>query len=645
MRERLCPLCDQDWDATTCPIHGVPTIGPASGAAVRLEVGTILVEQYRIDGLLGQGGMGALLSATDLRDHAKVVVKVLRGERVTEIGNVRRFYQEARAARALSHPNIVEILQFGVDEATRAPFLAMEFVPGRTLKALVAEDGPLTEQQAATIFLPIARALGAAHRAQVLHRDLKPSNIMVDEGADGPNVKVLDFGLAKILEDPNTAPLTQPGKTVGTPAFMSPEQVTQRPQDFRTDLYGLGCVLHSALTGQPPFVGHDLIEVMRKQIRQPAPPLPAVLVDGQAPSEGLRVLHAALLAKPPEERPRSTEAVVRAFIDLQGQATGPTGTSFSLFEQARTRVDRTPGPLKEVDAAMFTSPDAPYLEEEEEEEDPTLAHPVTTVMRGQDGELSADGEGLGSATERGALADSESDPHIDDVPTPLYRPAFIDALDPAAPPGSEGPDLQAESQHQVSDDDDALLTSVMPASYDDKEDPDGRTPLTPAGPELQERGEVRVVAAPLQRPSFTVPVSPAVPRPKALPPGWPLVAVVGLGLVVVSVVVVLTAAETPVSTRTPAVRPTVRPEVSQGVIATPRVVPSNDEGRIEIRSSPTGAEVLLNGRRAGRTPISVDRPPESGRTNLLLIQAGHRAQSLVLRHDTASPVKVTLRRR
>ncbi len=342
MSERRCPLCDQDWEGTTCPVHGVPTIGSAQGPIRRLEIGTVLVGRFRLDRFLGQGGMGALLLAADLDTGDRVVVKVLRGERVSEVGNVRRFYQEARAVRALSHPNIVEVLMFGVDEATRAPFMAMEFVPGRTLKALVAEDGPLTEALAAQIFLPIARALAVAHRAQVLHRDLKPSNIMVDLTGFGPAVKVLDFGLAKILEDDATAPLTQPGKTVGTPAFMSPEQVTQRPQDFRTDLYGLGCVLHAALTGGPPFTGSDLIEVMRKQMRNPAPPLPPVLADGRPPSAGVRALHEQLLAKNPVDRPVSTEAVVRALLEIRDQAGGMPEGARARFEQQPTQVDLGP---------------------------------------------------------------------------------------------------------------------------------------------------------------------------------------------------------------------------------------------------------------------------------------------------------------
>lgn len=303
-----------------CVVHDVPTIavGNTNGAPTKLEVGTIVVDRYIIDGLLSQGGMGALLRARVLATGENVVIKVLRGQRISELQNVRRFYQEARVASALHHPNIVRIIEFGVDEATRAPFIAMEHVEGQTLKALIGASGALSEARTAAIFVQIARALSAAHDRQILHRDLKPSNVMVSALVDGEeHVKVLDFGLAKILHgDAEMAPLTQPGKTVGTPAYMSPEQVTQRPQDFRSDLYGLGCMLHAALTGGPPFVGDDLIAVMRKQMRDPPPPLPDRLFDGRIPSFDLVSLHRRLLKKNKNERPGSTLEVVEVFEGL-----------------------------------------------------------------------------------------------------------------------------------------------------------------------------------------------------------------------------------------------------------------------------------------------------------------------------------------
>src|SRR6185436_11410547 len=161
------------------------------------------------------------------------------------------------------------------------------------------------EDRTAGLLAGVARALIEAHDKGVLHRDLKPANLMVVPTAgDDEEIKVLDFGLAKVLEpEEGTKPFTAPGQAVGTPAFMAPEQITQSPQDFRTDLYGLGCVMHVMLTGSAPFDGPDRLEVMRKQIREPPPPLPERLADGRPPSSELIALHRKLLMKNRPDRP------------------------------------------------------------------------------------------------------------------------------------------------------------------------------------------------------------------------------------------------------------------------------------------------------------------------------------------------------
>ena len=587
MRKRLCPLCDQDWEATTCPVHAVPTIGPAQAVTKRLEIGTTLVDRFRIVGLLGQGGMGALLSAEDLQTGVQAVVKVLRGERVGEIANVRRFYQEARAASALSHPNIVKILLFGIDEATRAPFLAMEFVPGRTLKAMVSQDGPLPEADAAAIFVPIARALGAAHRAQVLHRDLKPSNIMVDNSAPGLQVKVLDFGLAKILEDPATAPLTQPGKTVGTPAFMSPEQVTQRPQDFRTDLYGLGCVLHAALTGGPPFTGGDLIEVMRKQMREPPPPLPPALSDGQPPSSGLRALHASLLAKNPSGRPSSTESVVKAFIDMQVQATA--GAAFDHLDHLETQIDLLP-------TAEHTSTQSA----EHPAEAPTSVFDPTAERT--DSHQTQRTEVL--------LARPES-----------HHPSLI-APEDTAPEDTARVDVLVAQTDRASAAQAAPERLVTP-------------PPVPAAP-----GRIR---------RYTGGLADALAGASRERKWTAAGAAIGAGLLLGLVWTVTpsgppTARDGGVLPAPPAAQMHPRPQV----IATPAVETSATEpmgSTIEVRTSPSGADATLDGENAGRTPIEVDRPAATRSYRMRLEHVGFHSHSIELKHDTPSPIEVRLRPR
>ena len=617
MSDRLCPLCDDVQPAATCPVHEVPTLAPQDGPRCRLEVGTVLSDRFRIDHLIGQGGMGALLGATELPSGRRVVVKVLRGERVTEPAHVRRFYQEARAVRALSHPNIVNVLMFGVDAKTRAPFLAMELVAGRTLKALIRQDGPLTEANAVAIFLPIVRALATAHRAHVLHRDLKPSNIMVDNIDGHFAVKVLDFGLAKILEDPGTVPLTEPGKTVGTPAFMSPEQITQGHQDFRTDLYGLGCVLHAALTGTPPFTGGSLIDVMRKQLHSPVPPLPPVLADNQPPSPGLRALHAQLLGKAPDDRPSSTETVLDALLALIADRGDEPNRGAVAVE---THVDlhaphlgasmqATPTPAAIIDPSMLNKQTTP---------EPS---PNPSTLRIPLDDLSDAGPTARAAQ---LLPDTRIEGPL--LPSGLFAPAS-----------------------------DPSLTQVMPGSLDRHEGLTSDTPdaadTTKTESDLQPHPRVAprdTVSSRSPRPAVAAARGPSsviepavdprlsVPLPATPSSPWWLagISAAGIGLFLVVALTLTPARSDPVADAAP-----IQP------VATPRASSTWISAFIEIRTRPAGAEVVVGSDWIGRTPVGVDRPAAGERQSLLIKRQGYRSQRVQIRHDTESPLEIELQAR
>lgn len=319
MTPRYCPLCDAKRTERWCPRHQVPTLPSSATAppAAKIVAGTILSSRYRVDALLGRGGMGAILTGTDLEEGGPVVLKVLRGGKIRERGRLRRFFTEGRTASQLDHPNIIKVHGLAVDEATRAPFLIMERALGETLERVMNRVGPFSEARVGWVALQIAQALGAAHAQGVLHRDLKPSNVMLHDRPGRPDfVTVLDFGLAKLLE-PNDGlpPLTAPGRSVGTPAFMSPEQVTQGPQDGRSDFYGLGCLLHYLLTGRPPYEASQPSEMMRMHLQAPIPRLPERLSDGQAPTSGLIRMHRALLAKDPKDRPQDITAALEVLAD------------------------------------------------------------------------------------------------------------------------------------------------------------------------------------------------------------------------------------------------------------------------------------------------------------------------------------------
>jgi eukaryotic-like serine/threonine-protein kinase len=274
-------------------------LGSLGGAtATQITPGTEL-GPYKIEALLGAGGMGQVFRARDTRLGRIVAIKVLPHDKVADPERKRRFLQEARAASALNHPNIVTLYDIAADNGI--DYLVMEYVEGKSLDKLIPSKGlPLTE--ALDYAAQIASALAAAHAAGIVHRDIKPGNAVVtSEG----QVKVLDFGLAKLMERPAPGPdgetqtqgpgLTDAGTVVGTVAYMSPEQASARPLDHRTDIFSLGIVLYEMIAGKRPFRGASHVETMNAIVHDPPPALP-----GQ-PAELQEVFDKAL-AKEPKER-------------------------------------------------------------------------------------------------------------------------------------------------------------------------------------------------------------------------------------------------------------------------------------------------------------------------------------------------------
>jgi serine/threonine protein kinase len=210
------------------------------------------LDHYRIESKLGEGGMGVVYEARDTHLDRPVAIKILPADKVADPGRKQRFVQEARAASALNHPNIVTIYDIRSQDGT--DFIVMEHIKGRTLDQLIAAKG-MHPARALKYAVQIADAMAQAHGAGILHRDLKPSNIMVtDEG----RAKLLDFGLAKLLEPMDSLadaitlgarPMTKEGAVLGTAAYMSPEQAEGRPVDARSDIFSFGAVLYEILAG------------------------------------------------------------------------------------------------------------------------------------------------------------------------------------------------------------------------------------------------------------------------------------------------------------------------------------------------------------------------------------------------------------
>ncbi len=313
---RFCPICETAMDDAVCAADGVPTVlrsGIDEGGQL-LATGTMIASRYRIEGLVARGGMGDVYSAVQTSMNRRVAVKTLLKDLQREPQLLKRFYREAKSASLVDHPNVVRIFDFGVDDDTSVPYIAMEFLEGTTLTRVMREHGPFPETRAAGILVGVCRALAAAHAKSLVHRDLKPENIQVQQLCDGEeHIKVFDFGIAKMQRkagDTNKS-MTEAGVAIGTPQYMSPEQAIGRRVDHRADLYSVGCILYEMLVGVPPFDGPEIMPILVDQAGKPPPKLPPLLPTGRAPSPALMALYDGLMHKEPESRPGTAKLVTR----------------------------------------------------------------------------------------------------------------------------------------------------------------------------------------------------------------------------------------------------------------------------------------------------------------------------------------------
>ena len=280
-------------------------------ASVRM-LGTQL-GSYRILSKLGEGGMGSVYVAEHLLLKRKVAVKVLLKELTSDASIKRRFMNEARATSQIVHPGIVRMWDFG-EHTDGTTYILMELLEGETLREHIAKRGRFALDHALALIKQIAEALGAAHAQRIVHRDLKPENIFVVADAAAPfgmQPKILDFGIAKMLDPSIDAPQTRAGSIIGTPLYMSPEQCLAAPDgiDHRADLYALGGIFYLLLCGRPPFDKGNFGDLLAAHLHQP-PPRPSSTVPTLPPWIDDVVLR--LLAKVREERFQSTEEFLGA---------------------------------------------------------------------------------------------------------------------------------------------------------------------------------------------------------------------------------------------------------------------------------------------------------------------------------------------
>jgi eukaryotic-like serine/threonine-protein kinase len=328
----VCPRCRHAFRESqrVCPRDGLE-LQPA--ARVDSRIGTV-IGNHRLVDVLGTGGMGAVYLAEHVYIGTRAAIKVLHEHIAADSDAVARLLQEARAAAAIGHGNIVAVSDFG-ETPDGLAYIVMEYVAGRPLDALLEEESPLPLFRAINIVNQIGGGLGAAHDKGIVHRDLKPENVMLlersgrrkivrREAGDAPptvkmevsydHVKILDFGVAKIL-DSNLSRQTMSGMVIGTPQYMAPETARARSEiDHRIDIYALGVMFYEMLTGKLPFDASTPMEMMLAHCSKPVPPLVERNPEAQA-TPAAEALIARALAKDPDER----HADMHEFLaELQG---------------------------------------------------------------------------------------------------------------------------------------------------------------------------------------------------------------------------------------------------------------------------------------------------------------------------------------
>ena len=315
VNRKACIACGQEFPAetTVCPHDGttLTSVGQED------MVGKIIAEKYEMLEVIGGGGMGLIYKAKHILMKRIVAIKMMHPQYVSSASNLKRFQQEAQAASALSHPNILAVFDFGLTPSG-APFLVMDFLEGTNLAEVLDEFGLLGAERATNIFAQACSGLAHAHSKGVIHRDLKPGNIMLTEFDKRKDfVKIVDFGIAKVLPtgEGEAAHLTQTGEVFGSPLYMSPEQCRGRNLDIRSDIYSLGCVMYRTLTGSSPFFGQDPMECMYKQVNEVPNKFFDTNPDTKIP-EALEAIVFKCLAKEPAERYQTMNELKDALLEF-----------------------------------------------------------------------------------------------------------------------------------------------------------------------------------------------------------------------------------------------------------------------------------------------------------------------------------------
>ncbi len=353
---KICPVCSTEYldDVKFCPNDGQTL---RSAAPAHDLVGQVIADRYHVVKKLGEGGMGQVYLAEHVKMGRRSAIKVMNPSMVHDPDAVARFNREAANASRISHPNVCAIYDFG-ETPDGLIYLAMEFIEGEPLTDILERDGALPLSRAAAIFLQTADALQAAHDLGIVHRDLKPDNIMLTGRRGGGDVvKVVDFGIAKAVGgDDAGQKVTKTGLVVGTPEFMSPEQLSGDTLDGRSDLYSLALVFFRMLSGKLPFEATTVQETMIKRLTDEPIKLAAARPDLSFPA-GLQPVFDTALARTPAERYQSVAKFAADVAAVTGRPTTgaiPHTRSRGDAEGKTQLIDTTAGATQRISAKQPT---------------------------------------------------------------------------------------------------------------------------------------------------------------------------------------------------------------------------------------------------------------------------------------------------
>ncbi len=334
---KTCTVCGAQWsdDTKFCPNDGT-TLRAATGGADL--IGSVVADRYHIEEKLGEGGMGAVYLGTHVKMGRRSAIKVMAESMANDAEAIARFNREAANAARINHANVCAIYDFG-ETAEGLIYLAMEFIEGDSLSDVLRREGRVSAPRAAQILRQTADALQAAHDLGIVHRDLKPDNIMLARARDDTDiVKVVDFGIAKAMTGEEGQKVTKTGLVVGTPEYMSPEQLSGDVLDGRSDIYSLALVFYRMLSGELPFAADSAQELMIKRLTDEPIPLNKAHPGADYPPRLQQVMDRAL-ARMPGDRYTSAVAFARDALDAVGGA--PSTASAKRIETATQLMDGT----------------------------------------------------------------------------------------------------------------------------------------------------------------------------------------------------------------------------------------------------------------------------------------------------------------